>query len=180
MRGLHELRDRYYRWMYRGKRPNWWARWQNRLSASQFSKGWFLRERVAALEVRGRRTGRIISFPVAIADYAGERYLVAMLGENVNWVRNLRAAKGRAVLRHGRVESVRLEEVAPGARAPILRRYLEIAPGARPHVPVDRRAPLAEFERIAPRFPVFQVCSGLGNASPPGALNDGAGTDHTT
>ena len=80
-----------------------------------------------------------------------------MLGANVNWVRNLTAAGGRAVLRHGRRESVYLEEVEPAARAPILRRYLQVAPGARPHIPVDRRAPLAEFARIAADYPVFRI-----------------------
>jgi deazaflavin-dependent oxidoreductase (nitroreductase family) len=78
---------------------------------------------VVTLEVRGRRTGRLLSFPVVVADYDGERYLVAMLGENANWVRNVRAAKGQAVLRHGRREAVRLEEVNASARAPILQRY---------------------------------------------------------
>jgi polyisoprenoid-binding protein YceI len=34
-------------------------------------------------------------------------------------------------------------------------------PGARPHVPVDRRAPLAEFEAIAARYPAFRVASGI-------------------
>ncbi len=90
---------------------------------------------------RGRRSGRPISFPVVLADYQGDRYLVAMLGEGTNWVSNVRAAGGDAVLRHGRREAVRLEEVDPGARAPILRRYLQVAPGGRPHIPVDRRAP---------------------------------------
>jgi hypothetical protein len=47
--------------------------------------------------------------------------------------------------------------VGPGARAPILRRYLELAPGARSHIPVDRRAPLSEFESIASRYPVFRI-----------------------
>jgi len=51
---------------------------------------------------------RLPEFPVAIADFEGERYLVSMLGKNANWVRNLRAAGGQAVLRHGRRESVRL------------------------------------------------------------------------
>ena len=92
-----------------------------------------------------------------VADYQGERYVVAMLGEGANWVHNVRAAGGRVLLGHGRREAVRLEEVEPGARVPILRRYLEIAPGARPHIPVDRQAPLAEFERIAARYPVFRV-----------------------
>jgi hypothetical protein len=39
-----------------------------------------------------------------------------------------------------------------------LRRYLKLAPGARPHIPVDRRAPLAEFEAIAADYPVFRIC----------------------
>jgi hypothetical protein len=101
----------------------------------------------------------MISFPVAIADYDGERYLVSMLGANVNWVRNVRAADGNAVLRHGRSEAIRLVEVATGDRAPILRRYLEVAPGGRPHIPVDRRAPLERFEEIAPAIPVFRITS---------------------
>jgi hypothetical protein len=40
-------------------------------------------------------------------------------------------------------------------RAAILRRYLELAPGARPFYPIDRRAPLAEFEHIVNQYPVF-------------------------
>ncbi|MGN9893956.1 hypothetical protein [Micromonospora sp. L31] len=36
-------------------------------------------------------------------------------------------------------------------------RQLHLAPGARPHLPVDRRAPLAEFEAVADRYPVFRV-----------------------
>ena len=109
------------------------------------------------LEVLGRRSGRTIKFPVVIAEVGAERYLVSMLGAEANWVLNLRAAGGRAVLRHGRRESVRLDEVPPGERAPILRRYLEVAPGARPHFPIGRSAPLAEFDRIATDYPVFRI-----------------------
>lgn len=145
------------RWMYKDGRPNRLARVMNRLSAMQFSTGLILPSRTGALEVVGRRTGRLISFPIAITTYQGQRYIVAMLGQDTNWVRNLRATGGRAVLRHGQREAVRLDEIDVQARAPILRRYLEIAPGARPHLPVDRRAPLEEFERIAAQFPVFQV-----------------------
>jgi CubicO group peptidase (beta-lactamase class C family) len=81
-------------------------------------------------------------------------------------VQNVRAAGGRAVLRRRGREEVRLEEVEPGARAPVLRRYLALAPGARAHVPVDRRAPLADFERIAPSLPVFRVVPLRGSAPP--------------
>lgn len=148
--------DNYLRWLYRSGHPNLFARLQNRASAIVFAAG-IVPKRAAALEIRGRRSSRVISFPVVIADFEGERYLVSMLGANVNWVRNLRAAGGRAVLRYGRRESVHLEEVEPGARAPILRRYLQVAPGARPHIPVDRTAPLTEFARIAADYPVFRI-----------------------
>jgi hypothetical protein len=129
----------------------------NLISAVQFANGLLAPGNWVTLEVRGRRTGRVISFPLVVADYQGERYLVAMLGEQANWVRNVRAARGRAVLRHGGRETVRLDEVDAADRAPILRRYLSLAPGARPHFPLDRRAPLAEFDRIAARFPVFRI-----------------------
>jgi hypothetical protein len=87
----------------------------------------------------------------------GERYLVSMLGEEVNWVRNVKAAGGNATLRHGRREEVRLEEVAADRCAPVLKAYLKRAPGARAHLPIDKDAPLAEFERISARFPVFRI-----------------------
>jgi deazaflavin-dependent oxidoreductase (nitroreductase family) len=145
------------RWMYRGGRPGRLAQVMNRFWAIQFSAGRLSPKRAMTLEVPGRRTGRIISFPVVVADHQGERYLVAMLGNEANWVLNVRAAGQRAVLERGRREQVLLEEVATDARAPILRRYLAVAPGARPHLPVDRRAPLEEFARIADQFPVFRV-----------------------
>ena len=105
-----KLYDDYLRRLYRGGRPNLVAKIQNRASAIAFGMG-IWPTRAAALEVRGRRSGRTISFPVVIANHEGERYLVAMLGENANWVRNVRAAGGQAVLRHGRREHVGLEEV---------------------------------------------------------------------
>jgi F420H(2)-dependent quinone reductase len=142
--------------MYRGGRPNRLAALLYRVDRAVASAGRGPK-RLVTLEVRGRSSGRVVSFPLVVADYGGERYLVAMLGERSNWVANVRAAGGRAVLRHGNREAVRLEEIDPDARAPILRRYLELAPGGRPHIPVDRHAPVAEFERIAADYPVFRV-----------------------
>ena len=144
------------RWLYRGRHPNRIARLLNgawaRLAAAGVGPA-----RLVTLEVPGRRTGKAVSFPVVVADCEGERYLVSMLGEDTNWVRNVRAAGGRAVLRRGHREAVTLDEVDPAQRAPILRRYLDCAPGARAHMPVAPGAPLAEFERIAARYPVFRV-----------------------
>lgn len=144
------------RGMYRRGRPNRWATLLNRGWAI-IGKTGLWPNRLVTLEVRGRRSGRLISFPLMVADHEGERYLVAMLGNDANWVRNVRAADGRVVLRHGRRKHVRLEEVDPGARAPILKRYLQVAPAARQFNPVNRRAPLAEFERIAAEYPVFRI-----------------------
>lgn len=164
------LYHNYLRWLYRGARPNRFARLQNRAAATAFAAGVWP-TRAAALEVQGRRSGRVISFPVVIADYSGERYIVSMLGEDANWVRNLRADGNRAVLRHGRREAVRLDEVDSGVRAPILRRYLEVAPGARPHIPVHWRAALEEFERIARDYPVFRIRANTSGGSRRGGVS---------
>lgn len=146
----------YLRYLYRSGRPNAWARWQNRLTARMASAGIWPR-RMVTLEVVGRRTGRAVTLPLVLVEHDGDRFLVSMLGEGARWVANVRAAHGRAALVHGRREEVRLEEVPVALRAPILRRYLAVAPGGRPHIPVDRRAPLTEFAGVAADYPVFRI-----------------------
>jgi len=144
------------RWMYRGGRPNRLAQIMNRASAIVFARG-IAHDYLVTLEVMGRRSGQRISLPLVMVIVGGQRYLISMLGENAGWVRNVRAAGGKAVLRHGRREDVRLEEITVDERAPVLKAYLQRAPGARPHVAVDKDAPLSEFERIAATIPVFRV-----------------------
>ncbi len=144
------------RWLYRGHRPNALARAMNRVSAIVHALG-VAPNYLCTLEVTGRRSGRAISFPLVMAVVGGERYLVSMLGAEVAWVRNLRAADGRARLIQGRSERVRLEEIPAAERAPILKAYLKRAPGARPHISVDKDAPLEEFAAIAAQIPVFRV-----------------------
>jgi deazaflavin-dependent oxidoreductase (nitroreductase family) len=148
------------RWLYRGQRSNWIARLLNRAWAAVVSSG-VASNLYVTLEVTGRKSGRTVSLPVVVAVVDGQRYLVSMLGENVQWVHNVRAAGGRAVLRRGGREEVHLEEVPAQQRAPILRAYLQRAPGARPHIPVNKDAPLAEFEKVAAAFPVFRVVSNV-------------------
>ena len=161
------VRERSRRWLYGGKHPNRIALLLNRGTAAAAATG-FGPKRLVSLEVRGRRTGRRLSFPVVVAEYEGQRYLVAMLGREANWIRNVRAAGGQAVLRHGRRQAIRLEEVQSDARAPILRRYLQLAPGARAHFPIDQRAPLQQFEEIAEQYPVFRICAPAGAAEQDG------------
>lgn len=144
------------RWLYRGRRPNGLARVLNRGWAVVHALG-IAPNYLVTLQVTGRRSQRPISFPLVMAVVDGDRYLVSMLGADVAWVRNLRAADGHALLHHGRTERVRLEEVAVEKRAAVLKAYLRRAPGARSHVPVDKDAPLEKFEAIASRIPVFHV-----------------------
>ena len=88
------------RWLYRGHRPNWIARILNRAWAAIFSSG-------------------------ITPDYLfdGQQYLVSMLGNDAQWVQNVRAAGGRAVLRCGGSKEIQLEELPADRRAPILRAY---------------------------------------------------------
>ena len=144
------------RWMYRGGRPNLVAKIQNRGWALIHSLG-ILPESFVTLEVVGRKSGKVVSFPLAMMAIGGERYLVSMLGKDANWVKNVRSTGGNAVLRYGAHEFIHLVEVEASQRAPILKAYLQIAPGARPHFPISKDAPIAEFEKIAPNYPVFRI-----------------------
>ena len=144
------------RWMYRRGRPNKLTKIINKGWAWIHSLGIFPNYLVT-LEVIGRRSGKTIRFPLAMTVMNRERYLVSMLGEETNWVRNVRAAKGKARLRHGISEQVLLEEVDVRQRAPILKKFLQHAPSARPHIPVDKDAPVSEFEKITSKYPVFRV-----------------------
>jgi hypothetical protein len=142
--------------MYRGGHPNRLAKVLNKGWAMIHSLG-ISPNYLVTLEVVGRKSGKTIGFPLVMTVMNGERYLVAMLGEETNWVKNVRAAGGRATLRHGITEQVRLEEVDVSQRAPILKAYLQIAPGARPHMAISKDAPISEFEKVAVQHPVFQV-----------------------
>lgn len=143
-------------WLYRGGHPNSLAKMINRGWAILHSLGIYP-DRFVTLEVVGRKSGKTVSFPLAMTVMNGERYLVSMLGEETNWVRNVRAANGIARLVHGISEQVLLVEVDIRQRAPILKAYLQIAPGARPHIPISKDAPISEFEKIASKYPVFKL-----------------------
>lgn len=131
------------------------ARWLARVWAAVFALGLAPR-RWVTLEVTGHRTGAIRRFPLGMADVERRWYLVSMLGECA-WVRNVRAADGRARLRRRRARPCVLTEVAVAERGPILRRYVEKVPGGRPHIPVPDGAPVEDFQAVADRYPVFLV-----------------------
>jgi hypothetical protein len=144
------------RWIYRENRPNWIARLLNKAWETYHSSRFGPRHWVT-LEVMGRKSGKMISLPVVAAIVEGQSYLVSMLGSEAQWVQNAQAAQGKAFIRKGSRTEVRLENVPVEQRAPILKDYLQRAPGARPHFPVNKDAPLKDFEAIAALFPVFRI-----------------------
>ncbi len=109
------------------------------------------------LEVKGRRSGMIRSNVVTWVEQEEERYLVSPRGET-EWVRNVRAADGEAVIRRRGGQKIRLEEVPAEERATIIKAYLaKTAKATRQHFGVDPKAEIAEFEAIAARHPVFRI-----------------------
>ena len=144
------------RLFYRNWRPTRLGRWVNHFACWWSGLG-LPPQFQAALEVAGRKSGRRHSNPVVIPTVEGKRYLVSMLGANSDWVRNVEAAHGDAVIRQGRRRHVHLVAVPPDQRAPVLREYVRIAISGRRHFPVAVNAPLADFAAIAERYPVYRI-----------------------
>ena len=108
------------------------------------------------LSVPGRRSGRIYTTPVTLVERGGARWLVAPYGER-SWVKNARAA-GWVELRRGRHrERVRVEEVDPGERAPVLRAYIRRVPLTKRFFDARPDAPVEAFAAEAGRHPVFRI-----------------------
>jgi deazaflavin-dependent oxidoreductase (nitroreductase family) len=144
------------RHFYRNWRPTRLGRWINRLTCWWSGLGLPPKFQVV-LEVRGRVTGRRRSNPVVIATVEDKSYLVSMLGPDSDWVKNIEATQGDAVIRQGRRRRVHLMPVPPEQRAAILREYVRIAPSGRQHFPLPAGAALSDFEAIASRYPVYRV-----------------------
>jgi len=123
------------------------------------------------LEVQGRKSGLWRSTPVNLLTIGPDRFLVAPRGET-EWVRNLRAAGGRATLVRGRKRrAVLASEVRDQDRSAILRPYLKrwkfevgvFFGGVRPDSPEE------EFSSIAPLHPVFVLRDPEPEPEPSGA-----------
>ena len=108
------------------------------------------------LAVRGRQSGRLRKTPVTLVETDEHRYLVAPYGE-VNWVRNARAAGEVRLKRWWGWETVRLTELTPKEAAPILKTYIKDVMVVRPFFDVTPKSSLTDFEREAPRHPVFRI-----------------------
>ena len=155
MKTSHDAWSEHKREMYAGGHPTEEAKQVHR----RFADGPLPRllPIAAVLHVRGRRSGTAIRVPIVVVPYGRHWYTVSMLGEHSNWVRNVRASGGDAELTHGRRRAVHLTDVPADQRAPIIKRYLTIAFGARPHMPVRWSDPPSAFEEIAADYPTFRI-----------------------
>ena len=109
------------------------------------------------LEVRGRRSGRIISLPVDMLELDARQYLVCPRG-NSNWVRNARAAGEVALVRGFRRRSYAVRELPAEARPPILKVYLDrFATEVQRFFPIPKGSAVEAFEDLAARYPVFEL-----------------------
>lgn len=142
-------------WFYRGGKARALGKAFSRFWAAWASLGLPPRRQVG-MEVKGRRSGRPHRLAVVVAKHEGEQYLVSMVGEK-EWVKNVRAAGGEAYIVSGRRRKVRLEEVPVQRRAPIIKEYLRLAPGGRPHIGLSAKASIEECAGVASNHPVFRI-----------------------
>ena len=82
------------RWLYRGQRPHSLARLMNRIWATVSASGVVAKFGAVTLDVVGRTSGRIVSLPLVMVTVNRQRYLVSMLGDDVQWL-TLPLAKAR-------------------------------------------------------------------------------------
>jgi len=115
-----------------------------------------------ALEALGRQSGRLHRTAVVV-EHQGQRFIVSLGGES-EWGRNVRAARGKAILRRGKRTPVRLVEVLAAERPPVLLAYashraFSRSPAyiARNYFGVKPHPGLSDFTDIAERYPVFVV-----------------------
>jgi hypothetical protein len=149
------------RLFYRNRRPTRLGHWVSQLFCVGARLG-LTPQAWVSLEVRDRVSGRMRADAVVIPTLAGERYVVSMFGTISDWVQNVEAAHGDAIISHGGPVRVRLILLPPIERASILREYVRIASSGRKHFPVPVGAPLAAFAAIAAQYPVYRIESAGG------------------
>ena len=115
------------------------------------------------MTVRGRKTGKAYTFPVATLEVDGREYLFSPFGE-VSWVHNLRAS-GEATIRRGRRDRrMTAVEITPEAAA------VKLEAGLRPVMGmpvfgsmiagwygVDKGSTKADYLAAAQAHPAFEL-----------------------
>jgi hypothetical protein len=151
-------RSSFLRFFYRDWRPTRLGKFWNGAFARISGLG-LTPKILLTLLVKSGTSGRLSSTVLVVASYQGQRYLVSMLGNGSEWVRNVRAAGGKAFIKRGRSYPVILTEIPQEERAPILKAWCQVATSGRQHLPVLHDAPVSAFEAIARDYPVFRIDS---------------------
>jgi deazaflavin-dependent oxidoreductase (nitroreductase family) len=113
------------------------------------------------LTVRGRTSGLPRTVPVAVLEDGGRRWLIGAYGD-VNWVRNLRAAREGTIRVGGRPQRVGAVELGTEEAAAFFRDVLTPYVHRQPlllrsFVTRLLRGILADPEAAASRYPVFEL-----------------------
>ena len=125
------------------------------------------------VSIRGRTTGELRTFPVAILETDGRTLLFSSFGE-VNWVRNLRAAGELTIRRRRRERPMVARELSPEEAAPLLR--AAVLPAISMPVfgsmlkswyGVDRDSTDADYLAAARLHPGFELCDARAAAGVP-------------
>ena len=127
---------------------------------------WFtslgLTRRTVTLEVPGRKSGKPRRNPEATVEVGDSRYLVSVHGES-QWVKNVRAANGEAVIIHGGRLPVMLSELQVDERAPVLLAYVSEGSFGRSAADIARQfgveaePSLEEMQTLVEKHPVFKI-----------------------
>jgi deazaflavin-dependent oxidoreductase (nitroreductase family) len=109
------------------------------------------------LEVHGRKSGRLYTTPVDLLELGGRRFLVCGRGQS-QWVRNAQAA-GRVALVRGAARIECAVRALPDAeKGAVIKAFVErFKPTVQRYFPVPAGSPVAQFEAIAERYPVFEL-----------------------
>ena len=106
------------------------------------------------LTTRGRKSGQPRTNPVQIVRHDGHRWLVAPYG-TVSWVHNARASGTVTLSRGGTSDEFSVVEVEPRLAAPVLKRYVALAPVVLPYFEAGIASPVEAYEAEAAMHPVF-------------------------
>lgn len=145
--------------------PAAWYQRLNHIGVPLTSLGLAPRDAVT-LVVRGRKTGKPRRIPILRTAHQGHDYLVALAGE-AQWVRNVRAASGQALVRRRGTRRVSLEEIPVADRVVIIAEYLRrgrdrsgaaaAAKQARYYFGLPAEPTAEDIEAIASYYPVFRI-----------------------
>ncbi len=120
-------------------------------------------KRTVTLEVSGRKSGKPVRVSLSRTFYGGRAFFVSLGGES-NWVRNVRAAQGKAIILYAKRRPVTLIEFQGPEKPAILHAYVQERAfmhsgpeSARIFFGLGPNPTVEEMEPIAVRYVIFEI-----------------------